>query len=295
LGGIETKRVIPDAMLITVSVFDADDNSPLPRFQVTPGRQRSPSSWTVWQRSSAVAGTNGSFALELPGKGGAIVFTVEAEGYLPIISEPLTSGQTNCVLRLKKGTGPKGIVKSTTGEPLAAVNICYIADRDQANLAPDGSILNSSAVAREQTDSEGRFSFAPKIGEGELIVACSNGFGRVSASVPEPIITVIIEPWARVHGRLVQNGKPVAQEKVDVKFDQDFRPGHPMLHLHGTVTDEDGRFSIERVPPGSLRLTTRVPVGSGGAWTSLVQKKFTAKPAEDVDLREVSMSRTQRD
>ncbi len=54
------------------------------------------------------------------------------------------------------------------------------------------------------------------------------------------------------------------------------------------MTDDEGRFQIENIPPCSLRLTTRVPDAFNSyAWTSQKLKKFNAKPGEAVDVGDV--------
>jgi len=54
--------------------------------------------------------------------------------------------------------------------------------------------------------------------------------------------------------------------------------------LHGTHTDDEGRFVLENVPPAELQLTTRVPMDGAHGWTTQTQRKFTVKPGQELDL-----------
>jgi hypothetical protein len=93
-----------------------------------------------------------------------------------------------------------------------------------------------------------------------------------------------------VTGRFVRDGKPVANEPVELQFAGGFKPDRPYLNLQGTKTGEDGRFTLERVPPGDLLLTTRHTMpGGGGAWSAVPQKTFTAKPGGTLDLGDVEI------
>jgi uncharacterized GH25 family protein len=287
--GIETKRAIPNAVLIGGHVLDAADGAPVPRFRVTPGLRQDPrSEWVQWQRGRAVEGTNGGFLLELSAKGGAIVFQVEAPGYLPALSEPLGHGESNCVVRLKKGTGPAGIVQLPDGTPLPNTEVTYVSGEDQTNMGEDGRVRALVKGVTQRTDSAGRFNFAPKLGQGELVVGCPGGFARLSLASSGGTNVIIVQPWAEVRGRLVKGGKPIPNEHVDLSFHSEWKPGRPHLGLHGTVTDEQGRFTIDHVPPGELQLTTRVAVEQPrGAWTEQRQRYFAVQPGEKADLGDV--------
>jgi hypothetical protein len=217
-----------------------------------------------------------------------MVFQVEAPGYLPVISEPLAFGESNCVVRIKKGSGPAGIAQLADGTPLPNTEVIYVSGDEQTNMGEDGRVRAPVKNAAQMTDSAGRFSFAPKLGLGELIVGCPSGFGRLSLTSLAGTNDIIVQPWAEVRGRLVKDGKPLPNEHVDLSFHSEWRPGQPHLGLHGTVTDEEGRFTIGHVPPGELQLMTRMHLGqTKGAWRWQSQRQFAVQPGEKVDLGDV--------
>src|SRR5262249_55073940 len=84
-------------------------------------------------------------------------------------------------------------------------------------------------------------------------------------------------------GRLMRNGQPVTGENIDLKPATDYNGERPWINFHGAVTDDDGHFSIDHVPPGEWRLATRIK-SDYGSWTSQYQHKFTASPGQSVDV-----------
>ena len=290
LGGAEGPRHLANAVTFSGQVLDADTHAPLTEFRVTPGLQRNPSlkSWIEWYRTRVVDGVNGSFQLELAVKEGAIVLLAEAEGYLPAVSEPLTAGQAHCAIALKKGRGPQGRVLTPDGRPADGVTVCYLVAGEQASLDNQGaiSVYRNRQGAETLTDPEGDFSFPPKLGPGELFATSARGFARTTTTELAAKGTLTLQPWGRVHGRLLKDGKPLAGENVDLNWRNGGGMERPWFNLHGTRTDDDGRFALEHVPPGELQLATRVPMGVGGGsgWTTEAQRTFTVKPGEDLDL-----------
>jgi uncharacterized GH25 family protein len=293
LFGIEGKPKTVDEWVITGRVSDAETKAPLASFRVTPSRRPSADSyWAPWQNARMVEGTNGTFRLALSRKGGLVVLMAEAKGYLPEISPAFAWPQTNCDLVLKKGTGPTGVVLLPNGQPATNAEVFYAGPGDQLNLMPGARIaagqLPKNAIAK--TDTQGRFKFAPRAGECDIIAVADTGMARLRATELGATGQVNLLSWVTVKGRLMRQGKPVANEAVDVVSSTgSYRPDRPLLHLHGTQTDDEGRFKIDHLPPGELQISTRLTIGSGPrtGWSNLSQKAFTAQPGETVDLGEV--------
>lgn len=287
LCGIEGKRTTSNPWVITGNVEDAGTKTALAAFRITPGRQQYPNRLTQWQDSRAADFTNGSYTVELSQKAGPVVLLAEAAGYLPAVSETLTTSQTNFNFRLKQGSGPKGILLLSEGRPAGGVKIFCLGPQEQVGLTARGEISAYRVADRFQTltGADGRFSFPPRLGEGEIVVANTNGFARVTAVELSSKSDLTLQPWARVTGALTKDGKGVAGEDVDLRWTDNFSPERPWINLHGTKTEEDGRFVIEHVPPGSLQITTRIRFREGGnGWSSHPQHTFTASPGESVDV-----------
>ncbi len=294
LGGIETTRPARPGQVITGRAVDADTREPLASFRVTPGTALDEQvMWVEWRRSRAVAGTNGVFTVDAGSVEARrfVVLQAEAPSYLPVRSRALISGETNWTFELKKGEGPRGVLRDLDGKPLAGVPVFYLGPREQAYLPQYQPIRGAPNPEQSEckTDAEGRFQFAPKFGGGELFVATEAGFARVPADEVRAKGEVRIQAWAKVTGRFVRDGKPVAKEPVEFQSVGGFKPDRPHLNLQGTKTGEDGRFTLERVPPGEMLLATRQTMPGGHGWSVIPQKTFTAKPGETLDLGDVEV------
>ena len=287
LGGAEAQRKMLNAVTFSGQVLDAETQSPLAQFRITPGLQRNPQmkSWVEWYRAKAVEGTNGQFSLQYALKTGALVVLAEAQGYLPAQSEGLTPTKTNGRILLKKGMGPRGKLLLPDGQPADGVTVCYLVAREQASLTGRDviSVYRNQEGSTTITDPSGQFDFPAKLGEGELFAVSSRGFAHGTTGELSSRGKLVLQPWGSVRGRLLQNSKPLAGEPVDIGWPREGSADRPWFNLPGARTDQDGQFSLEKVPAGELEIKTRVPLGAG-SWTSQTQRKFTLKPGEQLDL-----------
>jgi hypothetical protein len=286
LAGIEQKRRIPNPRTLTGRVTDAETGRPLNQFRVLPGRRSSPTSpQTEWQYSRMLAQSNGVYALEVSRQGGTVLLQVEADDYLPAVSASLSADAAGWDFQLKKCWTPSGVLLTPEGKPAQGAQIIYIGEGEQAGLRMSGELssyhLRPGSEAR--TDAQGRFGFAPKLGEGELVAVSTEGWRRFTLPELKAQTNVTLQGWTRVVGRLIRNGQGAAREHVDLQSPAIWDGRRPWMNYHGTITDEAGRFVIEHVPPGTWHLSTRVPSG-GASWSNTRQHEFKAAPGETVDV-----------
>ncbi len=320
--GAEGKRALTNGVTYSGQAFDVETKNAIPDFHVTPGVRRSPDSpeSIEWNKTRAVDAVNGHFALTLPAnsasfvvhrqtyngsnwvsKGsssetGAMVLLAQADGYLPVQSEALQPGQTNYDFQMHKGSGPGGVVRQPDGQPAAGVTVIYLAGQQQGTLNKMGELQTiRQGGEKVPTDAKGEFHFAPQFGEGKIFAANSSGFGWATCTALQTNGEVILQSWARVHGRLVKDGKPVAGENVELSGAAAFSSGLPLLNLHGTVTDDCGRFTIGCVPPGDMSISTRNYFGTGhSSWSNQSQRTFITRSGEDIDLGDVVKNDSER-
>jgi uncharacterized GH25 family protein len=291
LAGTEEKRRIANAWTLTGRVTDADTGESLPTFQIMRGRRSSPgASWTEWDRRVDNQ-SNGVYKIELSRNGGLAVLQAEADGYLPAQSDPLQPGAVGRDFKLKRGSGPSGVVLSSDGKPAARAQVIYVGPGEQVALRSSGEFHSLRTGFEARTDAEGRFRFNPKFGDCDVIAVSSQGWCRIAAENLATNSALVLQPWARVTGRLMRNGQPISDEYVDLSPAENFNGKRPWVNFHGTRTDDEGRFTIENIPPGNWHLTTRLKSGPG--WTSQRQHQFTAKPGEQVDVGTIQKTESQ--
>ncbi|HUA37789.1 MAG TPA: TlpA disulfide reductase family protein [Candidatus Sulfopaludibacter sp.] len=154
-------------------------------------------------------------------------------------------------------------VCSADGQPIRNANVVCIGPLTNTILM--GTSLQGGEK-RFQTDDEGRFNLPLKAPNVAVAVADDHGFclkqSRDLAAHP----TMTLEPWGRIEGVRLNNGRPLARAQMswdvpgdflvstDLEFDLD--EGFT-INDNKTVTDSEGHFVFERVPPVEVTLRTR--------------------------------------
>ena len=255
--------------------------------QIIPGYPHGP--FKQWQSTRAVTASDGVYEISLPQSRTNVILQVLAEDYTPHISKTIAVGSTNIEynVSLAPGKSPAGILLGVDGEPAEGVKVYILGPMEQGYLSKEGS-LNAYQVGDESqcvTDAEGKFKLPTKIGEAEILAATKEGFVRAAIKdLPEKIQ---LKPYGKIRGRLMKEGKPAAEAEVDLSSEREFSPEHPHINMHGTITDEEGRFEMSTVPAGKLRITRRDKMDGGGGWTNIEIKKFETRPGEVLDLGEL--------
>jgi hypothetical protein len=139
-----------------------------------------------------------------------------------------------------------------------------------------------------------------------VVAVSDEGFAQVSLEEFKASPRIQLEKFGRIEGTLRVGRHPGTNETVNVS--PDFprwnrmsvrRPGdtnaisatnampvllQPLMydwHAFSKRTDEDGKFTIESVPPGSRALWRRIPQGAG-SWTQNQLGVVDVKPGETV-------------
>lgn len=138
---------------------------------------------------------------------------------------------------------------------------------------PDGRPLSNAVVAshtprqwlrlqvpmiledqHRRTDAKGRFGMPARGEPYRVLVTDSSGVASLSH---EELIhaagRIQLKPWASVRGSFLLNGQPQIGKKVILRFNtlpwSYSRYGPRLTTEYSTTTDENGEFSIEKVPP----------------------------------------------
>jgi hypothetical protein len=272
---------------IVGKVIDADTKEPIPEFQVILGRVFSGDDVLNWERYNPLRATGGKYSFPTGqnpsgagfrpasvvtvSQGGArtvqglqgarIRLLVEAPGYLPQASPTLSvSGWLTNDFELRKGNGPKGILKLPNGQPAADVTVTLLTG-DFTQLKDAHLESRGSASSIVTSDAEGKFAL-PAGYATSLVAAGSEGYAEAPLERLDTTLTLTLQPWGRIEG-VVRNGpNPATNEWVMVTMAQG-RAGLGLqfdFDTYRTQADDQGRFVLNNVPPGERLLTRLIPM-----------------------------------
>jgi hypothetical protein len=89
----------------------------------------------------------------------------------------------------------------------------------------------------------------------------------------------VLQAWGKIKGVLLRASQPGANESIDLALD-----GFPLLSLQlHTMTDAEGRFEIDHVPPGRIQINGRNLI-SANSWTWEPLEKVTVKPGAETTV-----------
>lgn len=298
LRGAESAGVPnPDDIKVSGTVVDAETLKPIPAFTVTEGRaqgQGPDPNQITWFDTHKTDESNGTYTVYLSKQQRPPAVLIEAEGYLPQSSD-LLAGETNFNVSLQKGSGPTGVVLKPDGRPAANVTV-YLADMKNGVYVGDSSLKVREGIYRgtrsTTTDTNGHFSFAPRIDNYAIVVVDDAGFAMLTVKELENDSEVQLQPYGHIDGKLMIGSRPGSKESVRLSLDYPpytFHPrDFPPLSLFLTTTsDKDGNFSFERVPPVAVQVyhEPKVRDGKMGTIAESQTKSFLLEPGETRHLQ----------
>lgn len=193
---------------------------------------------------AVTTGPGGAFRLEAL-RPGQWTLHVSAEGYGPVVSEPLEAGIENARIVLASGvTLPCRVVSESDAAPAAGVTVtrAYRSYRTEPE--------------RAETDGEGRVSF-PFTGPGDYLLDLDDPAWTLAgppvavtvdaARNPEPVTLVAVSAAGRIQGHLLDGvtGQGIADTVIRA-WQGERRRGYS-----STPTDAAGAYEFVGLPPGT--------------------------------------------
>jgi beta-lactamase regulating signal transducer with metallopeptidase domain/uncharacterized GH25 family protein len=292
-GGVDHSR----EWTISGHVFDKDTKQPITSFTVTPG-QSDEFGRTGWDTLRAVqANDDGSFVLHIEKKIAEPMLKVEASGYLPASLDLQSRDQANADISLTRGTGPAGTVLSPDGTPATNASVILVCQgKNDYAMSPGGELhAYWNRDAETKTDADGHFSFKPQLGMETIATATENGYASVPVDAFKSNPQITLQAFGKVAGVLKRPAGPGTNEDLDLAFTEKDARGLPEINLTcHAVTDSEGRFTFERVPPGHLLLSYRVPMNRN-SWRSPSLQEVDVQPGQTMDLQVQAAERAPND
>jgi peroxiredoxin len=286
---------------VSGKVVDTDSNEPVGQFKLILGTRSTgqKAGGVDWDRRSTRTFTEGRYEVEptwQSGYRGSYMVLVEADGYIPAVSGELTQDQEHIVLdfRLEKGQGPSGTVYLANGEPAASAKVAlstisesvFVTNGElQSVFVTNGELKDEKRWLSVTAGPDGRFSFPPQIERYLAVVVHDEGYAEVTQAQLAADANIVIQPWARLDGKLRVGGQALALETIHVDYYADYQQDAPRVNVSysATSTDADGRFAWNRIVPGTLRIIHFAKVG-GEMVSRTRQQVIEVLPGETVEV-----------
>ena len=250
-------------------VIDAETRKPIEEFSVIRGRAYNVGEAIRWDRYDARAGRKGEYSMILPDvfyNGGysssRARVLIEAPGYLPASSPDYKkAGTYTNDVELRRGRGPAGVVRWHDGSPAAGVTVVLLDSNESVEMEKPGELRrNSSGPLYQRSSTNGHFEFQPKFDAATVLAAHERGYAEMSVSNLLKSGSIVLQEWGRVEGTLavgprVEPGQSVVLQSASYSYQRSALE----LSLRADL-QPDGRFVIEKAPPGDRRVALRFPL-----------------------------------
>ncbi len=261
IGHMPSLRPSDSEQVVTLSlsprihgtVVDANTGEPVPSFKVIPGTVFKGSDGPSWDDFQAITFANGLYEVPLDSERNPLLFRVEAEGFEPTNSGPLTITGNDLSLNfeLQKRTWPSGIVLAPNGQPVENADVFLTTYSFYVqNTHP---LPGTAENAETHTKADGSFRLTLPDKPFLLVVTADSGFAEINSDTANFPMNITLQPWGRVEGTFFIGSKPTAGQAVSVNsaglYDD---PKKPSIHyLNDSVqTDDNGHFVLEHIRPG---------------------------------------------
>lgn len=245
---------------VSGGVVDDATGEPIAAFTVTPGIDWGMGRPPSWERYAARRGAEGRYEIDFGEPRDGHHVKIEAEGYLPAVSRSFKDdeGEATFDARLKRGEGVSGLVVGRAGNPAAGASVCLIAAGTSAHFQEGQPPKRRDAVVT-QTDQDGRFQFPSREGAFTLVAMNDDGLATLNGAELNVSDVVKLETWGRVEGVIRVGARLAPGETVRLFYSPDMSGNAPQPYFsYTTTTDDDGRYVIERVPPGEVQVAREV-------------------------------------
>jgi protocatechuate 3,4-dioxygenase beta subunit len=285
--GKEHTVILHRPVHVVGTVVDKETGEPIPEFTIAPTLDWLTRKVPFINRSRAFQAKDGRYEWKTSRTDTGHYVRIEAKGYLPAMSRMLRVGQdtrTTINFELEKGRNVEGVVYGIDGEPLAGADVLMCTAMQSVYLS-NGRLSRVSDTLMAKTNAEGRFSFSPQTDPFLLVVANDQGYAEMTRQEFAASDRIRLERWAKIEGKLVQDGKPVSGHRMEMYPVRVNNSAEPHFFCrYNSSTNEKGEFVFERVAPGPVSLSPDLGRWEPSALTSAQGVPLVAKPGDTITL-----------
>jgi len=256
---------LPKPLKISGGVVDDATGEPIAAFTVTPGIDWGSGRPPYWEREAARRGADGRYEIDFDFPRAGHFVRIEADGHLPAVSRSFRDdeGDVTFDVRLKRGEGVSGMVVGPDGKPAVGASVCLVAAGAGVPIVNGRPPNNQRDAVLTETDPDGRFHFPAQDGKFALVVLHDDGFAMLKDAEFKASNEVKLRAWGRVEGVVRVGARPASGERILLTVNQPTSRDDPRPYFdYKTTTDDEGRYVIERVPPGEIFVGREIKLSS---------------------------------
>jgi RNA polymerase sigma factor (sigma-70 family) len=266
-------------------VLDAVSQQPVTKFRVGIGHYSGADSFYAdYPGMKDYADANGRFSLGISEESVGAV-KAEADDYAAQVERlpEAQDGVVQVVLRLKPSAALHGVLVTPDGAPVAGGTVAISSSQPGRMLTLRNARLVDTGRQGKvvTTDAAGEFVLTSPPETGTVMAAEEKGFGFASVQQVRDSGRLVLQAFGRIEGTYSRGGQPVAGQEFTLSMRDagiSFDWGQ-----YKASTDENGRFTIDRVPPGAGQVERLVST-SPNSWIHSYGADVTVLPGQTAQV-----------
>ncbi|NOS72614.1 MAG: carboxypeptidase regulatory-like domain-containing protein [Verrucomicrobia bacterium] len=253
-------------------VVDSDTQKPITKFRVGVGRNHEAGTsrfYADYPGMKDYSDANGAFTVALNEEQNNAI-KAEADDYAEKVEQlpAAENGVVQIVLKLKPSSALRGVLVNPQGAPVPGATVALtegdsIGSSFQLRNGRLSSYDRSSKLVT--TDASGNFTLpSPPETGGDVVASSESGFARASVAQVRGSGQLVLQGFGRIEGTIKIGGQPVAGQEFG--FSMQNIGISPDWQSYKTSSDEQGRFSFDKVPAGESSVI-RLIKNSDTSWT----------------------------
>ena len=274
-------------------VGDEQSQEALTEFYVLPaeGDAEQLSSWSDSDRKE-YSDPRGQFTLTIDDESHNVI-KVGAPDHRPklIVLPPSKDDFISLTILLEAAEDASGIVVDPNGQPVPGVEVALVAAQSFVTLSEGRLRSEGNGRGLTRTDAQGQFKLPLETRPMRMVAASAGGFADVDWVAFQQTKTLVLQPWGRIEATVSVGGQPAEGRMYMLSLlPEGWSEGSLNMDwgTYRVVTDKDGKFTMERVPPG-MRGLTRLIQTDARSWSHDNTTAIEVKPGE---LTEINLGDT---
>lgn len=277
----EYEFVMHPEVVVSGNVVDAETNEPIKEFSAVKGLGWGENSEIWWDTDNFYRRDfeGGKYELRFDRPYPELLIKIEAKGYKPAVSRSFDKHEGSVVydFALEKGSDRLSATVYQPDGTVAGNAKVYVVSPGRwvplENYVSANEWQNKKEGRIFEADANGVFQFKEYTAEEfKLFAIHDGGYGEIYDEDFFETYEIHLQPWGRVEGEIIINGKPGANEKFHLYNTQLLNSSDNMKYLFSVdfEADKDGKFVVDKVLPGMTSLVRRVKLESNDGPRSFV-------------------------